>query len=109
MRRSSRSVRSGYAFAHQAGFGELITSGINMKDRAKDKDSSTVVLTKVIRGFGDGGSSNGKPHQVDLQKTHNWRSDPMDGPAMENHLRTGSTRTDNSRNGGSSIVFVERL
>ncbi|BFZ02549.1 hypothetical protein BsWGS_05588 [Bradybaena similaris] len=109
MRRSSRSVRSGYAFAHQAGFGELITSGINMKDRAKDKDSSTVVLTKVIRGFGDGGSSNGKPQQVDLQKAHNWRSDPMDGPAMENHLRTGSTRTDNSRNGGSSIVFVERL
>ncbi|GFN78140.1 phospholipid-transporting ATPase [Plakobranchus ocellatus] len=48
IRRSTRSIRSGYAFAHQAGFGELITSGINMKERARDRDSA-VILTKVVR------------------------------------------------------------
>ncbi|RUS90719.1 hypothetical protein EGW08_001523 [Elysia chlorotica] len=48
IRRSTRSIRSGYAFAHQAGFGELITSGINMKERARERDSS-VILTKVVR------------------------------------------------------------
>jgi len=37
-RRSRRSVRSGYAFAHSEGFGRLITSGriINQKDTAKN-------------------------------------------------------------------------
>lgn len=49
-------MRSGYAFAHQAGFGELITSGLNMKDRARDKDPS-VVLTKFVRGLGQAWSS----------------------------------------------------
>ncbi|GAB1604721.1 phospholipid-transporting ATPase ID-like isoform X1 [Argonauta hians] len=33
IRRSQRSVRSGYAFAHQEGFGQLITSGLNMRSR----------------------------------------------------------------------------
>nr|KAG5697762.1 hypothetical protein BaRGS_026719 [Batillaria attramentaria] len=46
MRRSVRSLRSGYAFAHQAGFGELITSGTNMRERADEKDASPVRLTK---------------------------------------------------------------
>ena len=33
MRRSQRSLqRSGYAFAHQEGFGELITKGTNMRN-----------------------------------------------------------------------------
>ena len=31
MRRSTRSLRSGYAFAHTEGFGELITTGTNMR------------------------------------------------------------------------------
>lgn len=35
MRRSTRSIgRSGYAFAHQEGFGKLITSGANMRSRS---------------------------------------------------------------------------
>ncbi|XP_005107403.2 phospholipid-transporting ATPase ID [Aplysia californica] len=45
IRRSTRSMRSGYAFAHQAGFGELITSGLNMKERVMTP--LNVVLTKV--------------------------------------------------------------
>lgn len=48
-RRSRRSLRSGYAFAHQAGFGELITSGINMRAET----SSPVKLTKVQRMSSD--------------------------------------------------------
>ncbi|XP_050400643.1 phospholipid-transporting ATPase ID isoform X2 [Patella vulgata] len=49
MRRSTRSMRSGYAFAHQEGFGELITSGINMRERAEDKHKEPVTLTKITR------------------------------------------------------------
>ena len=48
-RRSQRSIRSGYAFAHQAGFGELITSGLNMKERAMEIVTTPVRLTKMLR------------------------------------------------------------
>jgi hypothetical protein len=48
MRRSTRSLRSGYAFSHSQGFGELITSGINMRQRAQEKgEESSVKLTHV--------------------------------------------------------------
>lgn len=49
LRRSTRSLRSGYAFAHQEGFGELITSGLNMRQRAEEKNEpkNPVQLTKV--------------------------------------------------------------
>ncbi|XP_076104563.1 phospholipid-transporting ATPase ID-like isoform X1 [Mytilus galloprovincialis] len=43
MRRSTRSLRSGYAFSHSQGFGELITSGTNMRQ----KDPENVTLTNV--------------------------------------------------------------
>ena len=47
-RRSQRSMRSGYAFAHQGGFGELITSGLNMRDRASSAQlRAPVTLTRV--------------------------------------------------------------
>lgn len=48
-RRSTRSLRSGYAFAHQHGFAELITSGLNMKDRALSavRVRSPVTLTHM--------------------------------------------------------------
>lgn len=49
-RRSQRSMRSGYAFAHQEGFGELITSGTNMRERVSSaKLASPVTLTNVRR------------------------------------------------------------
>ena len=35
IRRSRRSIRSGYAFAHQEGFGRLIMSGKIMKNKSK--------------------------------------------------------------------------
>ncbi|XP_060085914.1 phospholipid-transporting ATPase ID-like [Ylistrum balloti] len=51
LRRSTRSLRSGYAFAHQQGFGELITSGLNMRQRVEQSEakSNPVQLTKVKR------------------------------------------------------------
>ncbi|GAB6028350.1 hypothetical protein CHUAL_002520 [Chamberlinius hualienensis] len=41
MRRSRRSLRSGYAFAHQEGFGRLITSGKIMNKRKTQQQLST--------------------------------------------------------------------
>jgi len=42
-RRSRRSVRSGYAFAHSEGFGRLITSGRIMKSNDKRPDTTTTL------------------------------------------------------------------
>ncbi|XP_055880345.1 phospholipid-transporting ATPase ID-like isoform X3 [Biomphalaria glabrata] len=85
IRRSGRSVRSGYAFAHQAGFGELITSGLNMRDRVKEKHNS-VVLTRVVKGQNDSKAqpTNGQTLQPKLvasadsrmPKGHNDRTAP---------------------------------
>ena len=52
-RRSARSMRSGYAFAHQEGFGELITSGINMRDRAGSVQLKDPVTLTNMKRFGD--------------------------------------------------------
>ncbi|OWF34874.1 phospholipid-transporting ATPase ID [Mizuhopecten yessoensis] len=51
LRRSTRSLRSGYAFAHQQGFGELITSGLNMRQRVEQSEArdNPVQLTKIKR------------------------------------------------------------
>lgn len=40
IRRSRRSIRSGYAFAHQEGFGRLIMSGKIMKPKTKPSQSN---------------------------------------------------------------------
>ncbi|XP_059148983.1 phospholipid-transporting ATPase ID-like isoform X1 [Physella acuta] len=89
IRRSARSMRSGYAFAHQAGFGELITSGINMKDRAKERHSnSAVILTKIIRGQGDS------------QQSLNGQSQPK---------QTTAASRSPSHGGDDNVVFIERL
>ncbi|XP_076466035.1 phospholipid-transporting ATPase ID-like [Babylonia areolata] len=47
-RRSQRSIRSGYAFSHQRGFGDLITSGRNMRERAKEIVTTPVRLTRML-------------------------------------------------------------
>lgn len=62
-RRSQRSIRSGYAFAHQAGFGELITSGLNMKERAMEIVTTPVRLTKMLRHNATGGANKKSPSQ----------------------------------------------
>lgn len=57
-RRARRSIRSGYAFAHQEGFGRLITSGKIM--RKLPNTDFAIGLGKIINSSGTGGSSNHK-------------------------------------------------
>lgn len=49
--RRTSSRRSAYAFAHQQGYGELITSGKNMK--VPTSSTSTYPLSSPSRGHGD--------------------------------------------------------
>ncbi|KAL4227660.1 Phospholipid-transporting ATPase ID [Mactra antiquata] len=60
-RSSHRSLRSGYAFAHQQGFAELITSGINMRDRASSAQLRDPVTLTNVKRFSDTGVTNVKP------------------------------------------------
>lgn len=83
MRRSTRSLRSGYAFSHSQGFGELITSGINMRQRAQEseaplsvmrvstdrKDNSPVTLTG-IRKIGENSLSPSSPNRNSILHRH---------------------------------------
>lgn len=64
IRRARRSIRSGYAFAHQEGFGRLITSGKIMR-KVPNPEFTLPGLAKIInsagsyQGGGGGGSSGG--------------------------------------------------
>jgi len=55
-RRSRRSVRSGYAFAHSEGFGRLITSGRIMKDNGAGAvgRGKTGVISRMNNNMGNG-------------------------------------------------------
>lgn len=58
VRRSRRSIRSGYAFAHQEGFGRLITSGKLVQKNSIRSNSSTIPnslsdpVTTTVTGHG---------------------------------------------------------
>ena len=69
-RRSARSMRSGYAFAHQQGFGELITSGINMRDRVSSVQLKEPVTLTNIKRLGDSGTTSGKTIKVESTPSH---------------------------------------
>ncbi|XP_053405504.1 phospholipid-transporting ATPase ID-like isoform X2 [Mercenaria mercenaria] len=89
-RRSARSMRSGYAFAHQQGFAELITSGTNMRDRASSVQLKSPVTLTNVKKF-DGHSANS--------------SKPKNGTAAQashpNSLETYET--------GGKILYTEKL
>ena len=126
-RRSQRSIRSGYAFAHQAGFGELITSGLNMRERAMEIVTTPVRLTKMLRhsacsvkkspseeskpGPGAAGDGEGsqEPAPSDL------KAEPSSREAEKSTFHSTSTVDSTSQPEPSSlhppgnIVFVERL
>ncbi|CAB4068348.1 E7.6.2.1 [Lepeophtheirus salmonis] len=65
-RRSRRSVRSGYAFAHQEGFGRLITSGKIMRPMA-----SSTVVPKAFKGSHTKSSLNGYFSRNNNNSEHN--------------------------------------
>ncbi|KAL8613377.1 hypothetical protein ACOMHN_057097 [Nucella lapillus] len=103
-RRSQRSIRSGYAFAHQAGFGELITSGLNMRERAKEV-TSPVRLTKVSR-------NNGAKSPTQENKALPGKSAQQE--ALQSQRETNSASSVDSHSHPENLpqgktVFVERL
>jgi hypothetical protein len=133
-RRSQRSIRSGYAFSHQTGFGELITSGLNMRERAKELVTTPVRLTKMLRHNlgGDKKSPNteSKPlpgtsasaAEADLQPTglsagaNRLRPNSRESLRVENipDVETSSNASSPSEKPSSTLppgktVFIERL
>ena len=69
-RRSARSMRSGYAFAHTEGFGELITSGINMRDRMSSVQLQHPVTLKNVKKIDDPGKAAvGNTKNIDVSPT----------------------------------------
>lgn len=69
-RRSRRSLRSGYAFAHQEGFGKLITSGKIMRKTGLNFVKSS---SNLIGGGGGGGNNNSSASRTPTR-------DQADGP-----------------------------
>lgn len=103
-RRSTRSLRSGYAFAHTHGFAELITSGLNMKERAGSfpRIRSPVLLTNMKKiedpVHKNGKSEAGRPKEAG--KSPNGTS--SQSPASHPNAVNGS-------NQGSRILYTEHL
>jgi len=86
-RRSRRSLRSGYAFSHQEGFGKLITSG--------------KIMRKTVLNFGKLSNSSNN-------NSNNNSSAGAMSPAIDHHEGGVSNATSNStgaadNNGGSSM------
>ena len=79
-RRSRRSLRSGYAFAHQEGFGRLITSGKIMRQFSPPTIREGVVhgTTNIIHGTTKNGSS--------LRKSESQKSQQPQPVRFENNL-----------------------
>ena len=104
-RRSTRSLRSGYAFAHAHGFAELITSGLNMKDRADSfpriKSPVTLMNMKKIDD-----NKNGKSE-------HNGNSKSPKSPngnaaqTTASHPNAVNDRVDSAN--GTRILYTEHL
>ncbi|VEN56950.1 unnamed protein product [Callosobruchus maculatus] len=58
-RRARRSIRSGYAFAHQEGFGRLITSGKIMRKLPNPEFNIPSIINKLNMNHGSSGSGGG--------------------------------------------------
>ncbi|XP_022330149.1 phospholipid-transporting ATPase ID-like isoform X3 [Crassostrea virginica] len=110
LRRSTRSLRSGYAFAHQEGFGELITSGLNMRQRAeKSEQKSSVELTKVKKID----NNTPLPSYNDLYKENNNSSNGASNvAAQDNHPTVAVVENHNDshhHDPDRHVVFCEKL
>ena len=78
-RRSRRSLRSGYAFAHQEGFGKLITSGKIMRKTGLNFVKSSSNLIGGIGGIGGGGGG-GNNNSSSSSTARTPTRDQADGP-----------------------------
>lgn len=78
-RRSRRSLRSGYAFAHQEGFGKLITSGKIMRKTGLNFVKSSSNLIGGIAGGGGGGGNNNTSSSTARTPTRDQADGPVSG------------------------------
>ncbi|KAG5892815.1 hypothetical protein JTB14_033381 [Gonioctena quinquepunctata] len=77
-RRARRSIRSGYAFAHQEGFGRLITSGKIMRKLPNPEFNIPGIINKLNMNSG-GGSSNAAHHHHKNSSTATAPAPPQEG------------------------------
>ncbi len=80
-RRSTRSMRSGYAFAHQKGFGELITSGLNMRERVDRVLTPLNVVLCKMTSRGDAPPGGGTTFSTHEPKNGTHSSSPKKSPS----------------------------
>lgn len=81
VRRSRRSIRSGYAFAHQEGFGRLIMSGKIMKTKTKSSYNLNVPGTVDIPGSLIGSQNSPRSPRAGIIKTNQSRVQPILHPS----------------------------
>lgn len=63
-------MRSGYAFAHQEGFGELIMSGTNMRDRTSSVQLKDPVTLTNVKKHEDSGKAAGNAKNISVTPNH---------------------------------------
>lgn len=74
VRRSRRSVRSGYAFAHQEGFGRLITSGKLVQKPSIKSNTGTNTLNSVRSSIEVAGTVMPNQANISSSSTHNVKA-----------------------------------
>jgi len=91
-RRSRRSVRSGYAFAHQEGFGRLITSGRIMKQGQQGNPALPTFHTSMIQAM---------PR---IRATSQSKQKPITTPVQEESISQGQSSQTESRDSNVRTV-----
>ncbi|KAK3098825.1 hypothetical protein FSP39_023456 [Pinctada imbricata] len=108
LRRSTRSLRSGYAFAHQEGFGELITSGLNMRSRVEQSESKDSVQLTKVRKLNV--TSNSEPEKLINSKAIQPPGEvPRENASAENHNSHDDKRHDDKQHDDRHVMFSEKL
>ena len=102
MRRSTRSLnRSGYAFAHQEGFGNLITSGTNMRGQG----ASGRTTTSSSRTNGGGPTRQTSTQQSTPAQQQSNDSYPGNHPSNPHIPQQGNSNHNNSRTATTNDDF----
>ncbi|KAI8128151.1 hypothetical protein FF38_14449 [Lucilia cuprina] len=89
-RRSRRSLRSGYAFAHQEGFGRLITSGKIMRKLPQEFAFPLGLGSKKVQS--SGATQDAKTNNNNSTRDNNKNSS-MDDNSLNNDALTNNTET----------------
>jgi len=92
-RRSRRSVRSGYAFAHSEGFGRLITSGRIMREVGQLARPGNKVINglPVPKGYVPGGQNDSKSNNLSVSIAKSASSAALSPPVGQNQRHSSTT------------------